>query len=137
MGKHHTKDKGDIGVLKCMADLAIRGFTVLTPHTEHSPFDLVAYRDNHFLRIQVKYRVLKNGVLNACIISSWADRHGVHSRLPDRRNVDYVSVYCPDTDTCYYIPISAFTPGGHLHLRITSTKNQHKRIHLAQDFLNI
>ncbi len=43
MVRHHTKDKGDLGVAKVHADLASQGFTVLFPATEHAPFDLVAY----------------------------------------------------------------------------------------------
>jgi PD-(D/E)XK endonuclease len=45
MARHHTKDKGDLGVAKVHADLACEGFTVLFPATEPAPFDLVAYAD--------------------------------------------------------------------------------------------
>lgn len=45
MVRHHTKDKGDLGVAKAHADLAAKGFTVLFPATEHAPFDLVAYAE--------------------------------------------------------------------------------------------
>ena len=41
---HHTKDKGDLGVLKAQIDLFEQGFTLFVPLTEHRPFDLVAYR---------------------------------------------------------------------------------------------
>ena len=60
---HHTKDKGDLGVAKAQADLVQRGYLVLTPFSEHAPFDLVAYREHEFLRIQVKYRSAAKGVL--------------------------------------------------------------------------
>ncbi len=63
MHLHHTKNKGDIGVLKTCVDLAEQGYLILTPLSEHSPFDIVAYKDKKFLRIQVKYRTLKNGAL--------------------------------------------------------------------------
>ena len=55
MVRHHTKDKGDLGVAKAHADLAAKGFTVLFPATEHAPFDLVAYAEGLFHRLQVKY----------------------------------------------------------------------------------
>lgn len=38
MGRHHTKDKGDLGVAKAHADLVGKGFYVLFPATEHAPF---------------------------------------------------------------------------------------------------
>ncbi|WP_371815001.1 group I intron-associated PD-(D/E)XK endonuclease [Mycobacterium sp. DL440] len=42
VGRHHTKDKGELGVAKAHADLVGKGFYVLFPATEHAPFDLVA-----------------------------------------------------------------------------------------------
>ena len=36
---HHTKNKGDLGVLKAQVDLYQKGYLILLPHTEHSPFD--------------------------------------------------------------------------------------------------
>jgi hypothetical protein len=34
---HHTKDKGDLGVLKAQIDLFEQGFTLFVPLTEHCP----------------------------------------------------------------------------------------------------
>ena len=42
MTRHHTKDKGDLAVVKVQADLVEQGASVLLPLTEHAPFDLVA-----------------------------------------------------------------------------------------------
>ena len=61
MARHHTKDKGDLGVAKVHADLVSKGFTVLFPATEHAAFDLVAYADGEFYRLQVKYRSARSG----------------------------------------------------------------------------
>lgn len=43
MRKDHTKNKGDLGVLKAQADLAEQDFMVLLPLTEHHAFALVIY----------------------------------------------------------------------------------------------
>jgi len=48
MESHHTKDKGDLGVLKAQLDLFEQGFTIFVPLTEHCPFDLVAYKTGNF-----------------------------------------------------------------------------------------
>jgi hypothetical protein len=58
---HHTKDEGDLGVAKVHADLVGKNMIVLFPMTEHAPFDLVAYADGHFNRLQVKYRSARGG----------------------------------------------------------------------------
>lgn len=48
MARHHTKDKGDLGVAKVHADLVSKEFTVLFPATEHAAFDLVPTRMESF-----------------------------------------------------------------------------------------
>ncbi|MCZ2258066.1 hypothetical protein KSU66_06130 [Sporosarcina sp. G11-34] len=45
---HHTKNKGDLGVLKAQVDLHQKGYLILNPLTEHAPFDLVVYKENNF-----------------------------------------------------------------------------------------
>lgn len=103
MAGHHTKDKGDLGVAKAHADLAAKGFTVLFPATEHAPFDLVAYSDGEFHRLQVKYRSARTGAVTVKFRSSWADQNGIHTTPTDKNAIDVVCIYCPDTDECYYI----------------------------------
>lgn len=136
MARHHTKDKGDLGVAKAHADLVDKGFSVLFPATEHAPFDLVAYADGVFHRVQVKYRSARSGVVKLNLRSTWADRHGVHSSPIDKASIDAICVYCPETDECYYI-----RPADHnasIALRITPAKNgQQKRILDAAAFREV
>ena len=136
MRRHHTKNKGDLGLLHAQLDLAQKGYGVLVPLTEHETFDLVAYRGGEFLRVQVKYRAAVNGVITVPFRSSWADRNGVHTVPMDKDSVDVVCVYCPDTTRCYYID-----PRRHrsaVLLRIAPTKNgQSKRVLMADEFLEV
>src|SRR3954464_14394518 len=88
MRAHHTKNKGDLGILYAQLDLAKKGYGVLTPLTEHEAFDLVAYKDDRFYRVQVKYRAAVNGRIDARFSTVWADRHGLHTRLIDKSSVD-------------------------------------------------
>lgn len=99
---HHTKNKGDLGVLKVQCDLCLKGFTVLLPLTEHAPFDLVSYKNNEFKRIQVKYRSIKNNKIEIQFRTSWADKNGSHIKHYDLSKIDLMAVYNPDTDKCYY-----------------------------------
>ena len=78
--EHHTRDKGDLGVLKAQLDLFEQGYTVLLPMTEHSPFDLVAYKDGEFRRIQVKYRAVdRTGKIDIKFSTCWTDRNAYRS----------------------------------------------------------
>src|SRR4051812_19262315 len=95
MRAHHTKNKGDLGFLYAQLDLAKKGFGVLTPLTEHEAFDLVAYKDHRFIRVQVKYRAAVDGVVKVRFASSWADRHGVHTVPVTKAFVDLFCVFCP------------------------------------------
>lgn len=133
---HFTKNKGDLGVLKVKADLVSKGYTVGSLDTEHSPFDVVTYRNQEFKRIQVKYRSLRKGKLEIRFSSSWADKHGSHVRFVDKSEIDVYAVYCPETDCCYYFNPSDYKKS--LTLRVNaSLNNQQQNIHNADDFRQV
>ena len=120
--EHHTKQKGDLGVLKAQLDLYQKGFMILTPCTEHAPFDLVIYKNNQFKRVQVKYRELNsNGVLNIRFRSSYCNSNGVVMKEVDKLQVDVYCVYCPQTDECYYFDPKTFNKS--ISLRVETPKN--------------
>ena len=121
MVRHHTKDKGDLGIAKVHADLVSQGFTVLFPATEHAPFDLVAYASGEFHRLQVKYRSARSGAVKVQFRSVWADRDGTHMTPMDKRAIDTVCVYCPETDECYYVQPDVY--GTSVTLRVAPSRN--------------
>jgi hypothetical protein len=136
MARHHTKDKGDLGVAKVHADLVSKGFTVLFPATEHAAFDLVAYADGEFYRLQVKYRSARSGAVLVKFRSMWADRNGTHTTPMDKGAIDVVCIYCPDTDQCYYVRPDAH--GASVTLRITPSKNgQHLGVLAAAAYRDV
>ena len=134
MLNHHTKTKGDIGVFKVQADLAERGWMILSPQTEHAPFDLVAYNGTQFIRVQVKYRVAVGGKISLQFKSAWVDKHGLHTVRIDKSSIDVIGIYCPDSQKCYYL-----NPEQHevaVCLRLEPTRNhQRKRILWANEFM--
>lgn len=133
MRYHHTKNKGDLGVLKAAADLAAKGWNVFWPMTEHAAYDLVAERNDVFIRVQVKYRTMKNGRLYVPFRSCWADRHGVHEAPIDKSSIDVMCIYCPDTDACYYLDPKAFAESVSLRI-LDPANNQRKNVRLAVDY---
>jgi len=131
---HHTKEKGDLGVLKAQVDLFEQGFTILVPQTEHSPFDLAAYKDGEFRRVQVKYRSIDRfGKVDVKFSTVWNDKHGTHIVPVGKREIDLYCIYCPDTDECYYLDPSQF--GSNASLRVKAPKNSRsKRVNFAADY---
>ena len=133
MKKHHTKNKGDLGVLKAQVALCEQGYLTLIPNTEHSPFDLVAYKDGKFFRIQVKYRSASKGKIEVKFASIWTDKSGIHIIPVDKDEIDMYCLYCPDTDRCYWIDPKKFDCS--VTLRLEDTKNnQQEGVNMASDF---
>ena len=132
---HHTKEKGDLGVLKAQLDLFEQGFVILNPVTEHAPFDLVAYKNGQYKRIQVKYKsVDKTGSITIHFRSCWADKNGTHMRQVDKDEIDLYCIYCPDTDECYYLNPNDCKRS--VTLRVETPKNnQTNNVRLATDYL--
>lgn len=135
--EHHTKNKGDLGVLKAQVDLCSKGYLILTPLSEHSPFDLVAYKNGEFIRIQVKYRsVNSKGFLFVRFSSSYSTSKGCREKPVDKKEIDLYSVFCPDTDKCYYFDPKKFKST--VNIRINKTlNNQSEKINFAEDYLMI
>lgn len=111
MNRHHTKEKGDIGNLKIMADLASKGLKVLVPLSEHLPFDLVAYnQDNNMLyKVQCKYKKVAAGKIAVSLRTSYATKDGSFSNRYQEDSFDILAVYCPDIDKVFYIKGSELT----------------------------
>lgn len=139
MKAHHTKTKGDLGVLKAQADLCEKGFLVCFPMSEHAPFDLVAYRDRKFKRVQVKSRSLnKNGSLTIRFEHSYSDSKGVHTKRVDLDEIDCYCVWCIDLNRCFYFSSNLAKTRSTLSLRVKPPmNNQSAKIRFADDFQEV
>lgn len=135
---HHTKHKGDLGVLKAQLDLFQKGFVVCIPQTEHAPFDLVACKEGKCYSFQVKYREGKNDKLEIEFRNSHADKNGTHSKSIDKTLIDFYCIYCPDNDKCYYFNPKKFNKS--ITIRIAESIRYPKRMNTMnwhEDFLEI
>lgn len=133
--RHITSEKGDIGELKVSADLIAKGYSVFTPISSTSPFDLLVYVNNKYLRVQVKYRTISPiGVITAVLA-----RHSIsYSKITAVPNtyVDLLAIYCPDTDKCYYVYTNEIE--GSITLRFMKPKNnQSKGLRFAEDYTKL
>lgn len=83
--------KGDIGTTQVIADLVKKGYVIFTPTVcEVLPFDIVAYKDGEFKRIQCKY--------SSCGVVF----QGTHSKKYKNNDFEYYGVYLPDIDEVVY-----------------------------------
>jgi len=123
--------------LKAQVSLYEQGYLILQPVTEHAPFDLVAYKDGFFKRVQVKYKSLdKTGALTVHFRSSWADKHGTHMKAVDKGQIDLYCIYCPDTDECYFLDPKNYEKS--VTLRVEMPKNnQSLNVRFISDFRGV
>ena len=93
------KYKGDLGAMKVAADLTEKGYTILSPMVcESMPFDIVAYKDGVFKRIQCKYS--SYGIVPSK--TSWSNKSGSHSKVYSDDDFDYYGIYLPDIKEVIY-----------------------------------
>ena len=102
---HHTKDKGDLGLVKVISDLTEQGFKILTPFSEHLPFDLVAFspKSNKLYKVQVKFKKMTKGVVTVPLRTSFLSQEGSVSKRYKLDDFDVLAVYCPDIKSCAYL----------------------------------
>jgi hypothetical protein len=123
------------------ADLIRRGYQIAIPYGEDSNFDLILCRDDGTLeRVQCKYSE-SNGVYitaRCCSASLTNGKVKVIKRYTAAM-IDWLAVYNPTTDRCYYVPATELGGGWREpRLRLQPTlNNQRKLVHSARDYLEI
>lgn len=130
-----SKDKGDLGQIGVAYDLMKKGYKIMMPYGENWPYDLVAVKDNRFVRIQVKYTVSNGIVVN---VKTRSTNNTLEKRYTDI-DIDYMGIYDKTTDDCYYVSAEELGVGlTQISLRLVPSKNnQVKNIRMAKDYKDI
>lgn len=118
----NTKDKGNIGEAAVIKDLLDKNYCILLPFGDNEEFDIVAYKDDLFIKIQVKYAEAKEGKVEFKCCRTVYNNNGHNIDTP-YINIDYFAGYCPTIDKVFYfenINKSSFT------IRLNPTKNGQK-----------
>lgn len=132
--KRNTKFVGDLSELRVMCEFVKFGYLVSVPFGENHRYDLVIEKDNVLSRVQVKTGRLRKGVVMFNCYSSHSHRNGPACR-PYTGEVEFIAVFCPDTDSTYLLPISAI-PVLRGMLRVSPAKNgQRKGLRWASDYI--
>ena len=97
-------------------------------------------RDGQLERVQVKHADSKGRLIRVQCYSSSLTNGKVKHRKPYTRNmVDWIAVYDPATNRCYYVSSDEFAGGRYeLSLRIAATRNaQRKGVRFAENYLEL
>jgi hypothetical protein len=117
----NVNEKGNIGLIKVMADLYDKGYHCFTPFDDHCPVDLIALDKNgQSKRLQVKYRSL--GTRNFYELSARSVVNGKTVPI-DRNLIDGWAVYLSDVDKVVYISLSVMEGKGCHHIKPDDVKN--------------
>jgi len=124
MSQHHTKNSGDLGVFKVQVDLHEKGYIVSVPLSCKT--------------VQVKYRSIREdrGTITVHFRSSYSDSNELHTQKVDKDGIDVYGIYCPNTDSCYYLSSDEF--GETASLRVEPPgNNQTENVNFASDYLEV
>lgn len=131
MGKlHHTKNKGDIGLTKVIADLEEKGYGTCLPLSEHLPYDLITDLNGELKRVQVKYS--NDGIAKS--VTNHVNSNGKAVRKKYNLNdFEIYGLYLPDKNVCAYIPF--FSNQTMVKIR-TTIPNSYSYFYWYEDFLD-
>ena len=133
------KKKGDLAELKVAADLVARGCRLSLPFGEDCDYDIVADYEGRLHRVQVKYAKSDGRVVivRTRSHSLTAGRVRVTKRYTTA-TIDWIVVYDPTTDRCYYVPSWMLGADGlsDMRLRLAPALNgQSLRVRPAENYL--
>ena len=130
-----SNHKGAVAEVRIAAAAIELGIPVSKPLAEHERYDLVFDIDGRFVRVQCKWAARRGDVMVLRFESSRRGPEGFVRTPYVDGEVDAIAAYCPDTDTCYFVPVSEVGPRMALQLRLAPPKNGQKAsIHLAADY---
>lgn len=129
-----TKRLGTIGELAVAQDLMNDGWDVYTAIGDCTKVDIIAIKNKHIVRIQVKtINRLKHGAASVSG-SKITSRKRVNYKQDD---FDYIALYVIERDQIAYVPIEMVFKSC-VSLRFEPTRNgQSKRVHNFNDFVSI
>jgi PD-(D/E)XK endonuclease len=136
----NRKGKGDLAELKVATDLLQRGYKIAFPYGEDWDFDLILCRGSSLERVQVKYARSNGSIVEVkCISHSLTNGKVRATKHYTAETVDWIAVYEPLGDCCYYVPAAELGEGrSRLSLRLApAANNQRRGIRTAGDYMDI
>lgn len=131
----NSNHKGNVAELAIAKEAARLGLSVLSPLTEHEPYDLVIGVAGRLLRIQCKWAKRRGEVISVNLTRSRRGPDGFIRRTYTEEEIDAVGVYCGDIDSCFLIPIGEVEGNSAFQLRLSPARNgQRAALHFADEY---
>jgi hypothetical protein len=130
-----TNQKGAIAETKIVAAAVELGVEVYRPVAEGGRFDLIFLMQDRLVRVQCKWAPCHGAVVAIRCYSCRRARDGLRVRRYTTTEIDAFAAYCPQLDSCYFLPVDRFAGHRNIQLRLApSRNNQRAGINWASDF---
>jgi hypothetical protein len=128
--------KGSIAEAKITAAAVVADIVVARPLVEGRRYDLIFDTGPALFRVQCKYANRKGDVIVVYTGTCRLNPGGYVRTTYTRDEIDFLAVYCPDTDACYVIPVEDVEGRHALHLRLALARNnQRVGVTMAADYV--
>ena len=130
--RNNSKTIGDYAELKVAAYFASKGHFVSRPLTDNAPYDLIVDIDGKLLKVQVKSRKSRNGVLKIELVSM----NNRYSRKYNKNDFDILVCHCIDNDEIIFLNWDILVEvENNLTIRLNNSKNnQNKKCKMFSEF---
>jgi PD-(D/E)XK endonuclease len=130
-----SNQKGAVAEAEVAAAAIRLGMDVYRPIVEGGRYDLILGVGNELLRTQVKWANRDGDVV---IVRGQTCRHTPRGYVRTRyseKEIDGIAAWCPDTDDCYFIPVTEIAGRAGFSLRLGPARNnQELLVHWAADY---
>jgi hypothetical protein len=113
-----TDQKGNIAEAAIVATAVKLGIDVYRPVGEGGRYDMIFEVDEHLIRVQCKWAPRHGDVVVLRCYSCRRNRDGLVRRKYVAGEIDAFAAYCPDTDSCYFLPFELFSGRSQVLLRL-------------------
>jgi PD-(D/E)XK endonuclease len=130
-----TDQKGNIAEAAIVAAAIKLGIDVYRPVGEGGRYDMIFEVDASLIRVQCKWAPRHGDVIVLRCYSCRRNRDGLLRRKYATGEIDAFAAYCPDTDSCFFLPFEFFSGRSQILLRLGPCKNnQSLRVNWARDY---
>ncbi len=130
-----TDQKGAIAEAEITAAAIRLGVGVYKPVSDGERCDLIFECARSLIRVQCKWAPRRGNVVIVRCRSCRRTGEGIRHRAYTADEVDAIATYCPELDTCYFVPAHRFDGHLQLYLRLApSRNNQQHGINWADDY---
>jgi PD-(D/E)XK endonuclease len=129
-----TNQKGAIAESAVAKEATKLGIVVARPLSD-ARYDLILDLAHTLLRVQCKWAARRGDVIVVMCRTNRRGTGGFIWRKYEFGEIDSIAADCPDTDTCYLLPLELSVDRSFVQLRLSPCrKNQRAGINWARDF---